>query len=407
MSERLLAIVDRDPYPPRDGETYPIAAHLDYLARRWQVDVLCVGFAPALESDAERPQLTWRTIPHPSPGGRVRRLVDELLVGRPFFLRDAEDSDRLRELLGDQDYEAVYVSPVRLAEWGLSAREAWPRARLLLGLSDSLTETHRRSLSLWRMPGMAFSSRLKHLARGMRSLYMPRMESGLLAPFDIVLVQSDTDLHAIVRDCGEQFEPKLLVAPNGLREELLELPYEGAESCSLAHVGPVEGERRPLLEWFVDRVFAPLRSQLSRATLHVVGRASDDARRRLEAQDGVICHGFVRDLGTVLRETAMSVAPVFMRCGLINKVVDSLAAGVPVSGIGAFNGLTGFVNGVHGYEAQSAEDWTEFLAGILDDPRRLREMSVAGRELAARQLRWSLTGAAIQDRLHESLSRAA
>ena len=95
----------------------------------------------------------------------------------------------------------------------------------------------------------------------------------------------------------------------------------------------------------------------------------------------------------------MSIAPLFMRSGLVNKVIDSMAAGVPSSGTNVFNGLPGFVNGRHGFNVFDAQQWQELLVEKLTDPQALHQVSVAGRELVQQQMRWPKT----VERLHQKL----
>ena len=111
--------------------------------------------------------------------------------------------------------------------------------------------------------------------------------------------------------------------------------------------------------------------------------------------------GFVDDLAAALGEATMSIAPLFMRSGLVNKMLDCMAAGVPCSGARVFNGFPGFENGVHGFDVESASEWRDVLTKTLQNPEQLRDVSEAGRKLVSENLRWSQT----VQRIHESLLR--
>ena len=83
------------------------------------------------------------------------------------------------------------------------------------------------------------------------------------------------------------------------------------------------------------------------------------------------------------------LAPVFKGYGLINKVLESMAAGVPVVGSAdSFNGISEFTNGQHGIIADDAESFVAETLRLLANPIRGREIAYSARALVKKRFSW-------------------
>jgi len=401
---RLLVIADREPSLAVDGESYTMSHHIAGFGRSWRIDLLHVSpSAPARPYSVDDEEKTFERsiqIPPPPMPGRLYRTLGEISGERPFFLQPVPPKQELARRMSGCSYDAIYVASSRLSAWaGAVASLMSRRPKCVLALSDSLSETMRRDWELARLRSFPYRSRIWHAVRSVRALTMPRAEAKLIDGFDLVLVQTQTDRNAVIDDCGPGAADKMLVTPNGVKEALLSLPYDGADRKRLVHLGPVSRERRNLLFWFLRTVYPRLKRSHPEVQLDVVGSINARDRKRLESIGGVRVRGFVADLRDVFAQTTLSVSPVFMRCGLVTKVLDSMAAGVPASGIGTFNGFENFHNGVHGFEARSADEWSKMLIDLLDQPELLRQVSANAREMVRAEFRWPETAEKIHERL--------
>ena len=394
---KILAVLAENPFPASDGKSYPIAAQLAGLAADWQVDILEVhrpGRKHGFESRTHQDIATnVFQVNASAPRTVRRRMSDEMLFGKPFFVEPAVDVSELKQL-NDQRYDVVYVSPSNMSSWAQPVAQAvMGQPRLVINLNDSVTDRFRRDYDLFRRRVLSFKTSCKHLLQSFRALYMGRLEQRLLAPFDRVLVQTEKDKQAIIKDCGSGYADKLRLAPNGIKESLLDLQYTPQQAASqrLLHIGAVARNRGDLVYWFINKVFRPLQAKLPDVTFQLAGKVSEKDRAKLQEVPGVEVLGFVDSVEEVLATASMSIAPLFMRTGLVNKVLDSMAAGVPCSGASVFNGFTGFSNGHHGFDVADAKQWQQVLLDTLQDPQRLMSVSKAGRELVSQHFRWQDT----------------
>jgi GT2 family glycosyltransferase len=115
------------------------------------------------------------------------------------------------------------------------------------------------------------------------------------------------------------------------------------------------------IEWLVEHVL-PLLDQDVR--IHVVGsRCPDALKEKLEAHPLIVFHGFASDakLEELLRQMAVSLAPLPYGAGIKGKVVEAFAAGHTV--IGSEYGIEGMEDAPEGiyFNCSSAQD---FVAAI-------------------------------------------
>lgn len=397
---RTLALTDIEIFPPRNGETIPIAAHLLGLAELGHVDLACLGFQPQRPLPAN---MNWFSVPAEPRRPELSKLW-ACLRGQMPAQHPADKLELFSQLAG-RSYDLVYAVQSRVVDWARAAQSCLGSPAMMLNFCDSQVEIHRRAKQLSATSGFQVGFRI---SKWVRSLQLPaarRWERTVTELFQTVLVQSENDRAAVAESAGPALADRVIAAPNGVRDDLFDCEYEGHRSQRLLHLGGLAGERFQLILWFVRKVFRPLLETHPHATLHLVGDVSPKHRRILERCPNVICHGFVEVLRQHLEEATVSVAPMMMNFGVINKVAESMAAGLPVVGLGAFSGFSGFVSGKHAVEVHSAAEWIACLQHLLNAPPDLTRLSREGRELA-REMQWSSTLEKVQQAALASVQSA-
>jgi sugar transferase (PEP-CTERM/EpsH1 system associated) len=160
---------------------------------------------------------------------------------------------------------------------------------------------------------------------------------------------------------------------------------------------------------FAHRVFPRLRREFPDLELCIAGRNPVAVVRRLEALPGVVVTGEVADIGSHLARAWVSVAPVQIACGVQNKVLEAMAAGVPVVASAAV--VAGLADsGVRdGEELLSAADdqaMGDAVARLLRSPAERRRLGAAGRERVHLTCDWQRAGAEMLDILEDTVRLA-
>lgn len=119
------------------------------------------------------------------------------------------------------------------------------------------------------------------------------------------------------------------------------------------------------VEWLVDCVL-PLLDQNVR--IHVVGsRCPDELKAKLESNSLIVFHGFASDakLEELLRQTAVSLAPLPYGAGIKGKVVEAFAAGHTV--IGSEYGIEGMEDAPQGiyFTCDTAQEFASAIQQVF------------------------------------------
>lgn len=141
------------------------------------------------------------------------------------------------------------------------------------------------------------------------------------------------------------------------------------------------------LEWFVREVWPLVRETLPTARLRVCG-TSIPAWVDRYADVGVVNEGFVDDLRMALQSAAVAVVPLFVGSGVRIKIIEAMAAGVPVvsTSIGA-EGID--ADSRHGlFVADAAAAMAREIARLLQQPERRALAAQAARKLIHAKYTW-------------------
>ncbi len=231
---------------------------------------------------------------------------------------------------------------------------------------------------------------IERLQARLEWLRMLRHERAVFAGATHTIAVSEHDAR-IVRSVARH--DRVTVVPPGVDREQLEprqrRPYPGR----VLYVGHME--HYPNLDGllFLYRDIWPhVRHVYPKAQLVVAGggtreelsRVAPELLARMERDASVEIAGFVPDLGEAMDQAVAMAAPLRLGSGVRNKVIEAMAAGLPVvtTRLGA-EGLSA----AHGRELLIADDAAPFareLVALMKDRRLQERLSGAGRDLVAR-----------------------
>jgi glycosyltransferase involved in cell wall biosynthesis len=114
--------------------------------------------------------------------------------------------------------------------------------------------------------------------------------------------------------------------------------------------------------------------------LLVVGADPSRAVKKLGDLPGVTVTGSVADVRPYLRRSALMVAPLNIARGTQNKILEAMAAGVPVVVSRVAAGGVDAVANEHFLLASTPEEYAQAVLRILDHPAQRQQLGAAGRE---------------------------
>jgi glycosyltransferase involved in cell wall biosynthesis len=155
---------------------------------------------------------------------------------------------------------------------------------------------------------------------------------------------------------------------------------------------------------FAHQVWPQLHTAWPHLRLTLAGSNPAPAVRALTSIAGIEVTGTVPDLRPYYHQAAAAIVPLRTGGGTRLKILEALAAGVPVvsTPIGA-EGLS-LTPGEHILLAESPASWHTSLERILTEPDYARALAVAGRDVAARLYDWNVIGAGLW-RIYQDLHK--
>jgi glycosyltransferase involved in cell wall biosynthesis len=410
---RILFVLDELPFPPRNGITIPTFNYLSRFSENHDVSLLFLKKKHSslknsfLEKNKSFVHNLWLIERERHPA--VRRIVDELSGKTPYFFGMAHDSFILKKELKNQHFDVVWASP-------LSVTEVIPDLMNLLGpkpiyfasISDCLTAVLRTKGKRFFSRDLSLKLRFVYGVNWIRSWIVAGIESKILHQYNLIGVQTEEDRKWLNAISSGSLDNKVIVLPNGANEQLMERPVNSSGK-DILYFAILSGGHGKVLEWILQKVWPAIKPNARQTKFVIVGKgASAKLKRLIDNDDRIEYFEYIADIRSIFDDKAIMLAPVFMEYGLINKVVDSMAAGVPVIGDkGSFNGIVGFENGRHGIVANGPQSFAKSALQLLNSIERRREIASEARALITNSFSWSDRIKSIDSKLKSMISGAS
>lgn len=400
---RVLFITTHPPFPPIDGVRIPEANHLLALREEHQVDCLLLKCQtmPYSHADVDATTLEVEELYEVcmSPLGAKRSILREFVNREPFYGRWIL-SETLPSQLVENDYDLIWcgTAPAVAIMAKPSMRTQLSAMHYVAGLSD-IHSLVISSVAKQSEKSHSFVFRyIKNPLLNFRTRFLKRAEAQMLGQYDLCTMQTVRE-EEWVCSMGGGLGARSLVLPNGVNQELFDLPVERSEQ-QVFFVGLLNGMYRERVLWFFENAWPLIRQRFPHVKASVVGKGASVELEAFFQENGVDYFPFVESLEDIYRERNVMVAPIFKGYGIINKVLEAMASGCLVVGDRtAFNGIEGFEGGEHGMIAETAEEFAEKVCQCLESDDYLNDVRSLGRELIRRQFSWKTRYKALQARV--------
>lgn len=291
----------------------------------------------------------------------------------------------IRQLAAVKRFDAVHLDSIHMAGYAPLLRSLLPASRLFFNWHNIESEGMQRYATLT-------STSLP------KSLYA-RLTARRLASVENNLVRAGYG--NVV--CSERERKQLSHIPHA-RIAVVE---NGVDTGQFQHIRPAAKRHRILfvglmsyhanidaILWFVRTVWPGLREQFPDKILTIVGAKPVPAVLALRDEPGVEVTGTVPDVRPFYAEAFVAIAPLRTGAGTRLKILEAMAAGVPVisTSLGA-EGLD-IVPGENILIANDPEEWMRAMP-LLTDEAFCGRLTEAGRRLVNSRYDWQIIGASL------------
>ena len=384
-----VAIVDSDvAYPPTSGKRLRTLNLMLQMAKRHQIHYLARGQEDSSQYDQAREYLSRFGIrtyivhdPIPRKQGLFFyvRLLGNLLSPLPYSVASHHSETFRRAVL---DYAAQHRIDLWQVEW-MVYLYVLPSPRV-----GTVVQAHNVDSLIWQRYYEAERNPLKrwYIYQQWRKFFA--FERRAFQIPDQIVAVSAADA-ALAREWYGVSH--IEVVDNGVDVAYFQDVRPASDSKAILFLGSLDW--RPNLDALtvlLDDIFPMVRQRIPDARLLLVGRLPPASlRRRVQGIDGVELHADVLDVRPFLAASAVMAVPLRIGGGSRLKILEALAAGLPVvsTRVGA-EGLA-LRPGVDLTIADTPFDQAMALIDCLERPEAAREMAEQGRQSVVSQYDWA------------------
>jgi len=372
------------------------------LAQRADVSLLAfddhLAFSAELISAFEKMYKQVVAIPRDS-AYTVTKVLRGLLGKTPLPLLNYTTSPMKRALenfLSQEDFDIIQVESIHLMSYLPIVRKARKRPVVVCDWHNIESELMQRYSQ--REPG-----RLRRAYASRTARLMSEFEKRALRDFDAHITVSQRDaerLRTISPDA------RIFVIENGVDIDFYSDLGANDESLRrLVFVGSMDYHANiDAAVNFAREVWPQVRERQPKLIFTIVGKDPAPEVRGLAQIHGIEVTGTVDDVRPFYRDASVSVVPLKVGGGSRLKILEAMAAGVPV--VSTTLGAEGLE--VHHDEniliADTNEQLVAAITSVIENKTRRDHLSAAGRALVSSRYDWSSLGTALHN-VYEKLLR--
>ena len=331
-------------------------------------------------SDLIAPESFWMKT---NPTSSFKRLLNSFGL-LPSFIKEYRHAKFRENLCSSILYfqpDAIHFDFINTTEY-LSMAPA--HTKTIASINDSMSlamENRLRTLNV---------SLFYRIAKKLQLIQIKCYEKHQYPKFDKIHLMTDVDAEYLKR-----LNPatETAVIPNGVDPILFDLNFSTPEIPTVIFVGELKGNNLDAVRSFVSDAWPKVLVRVPQARLRLVGGVSATSRLWIESLSkelNISSIGYVDKLSDIYKDATFSIAPINKDSGIMNKIIESMAACVPVIGFGrSFLAIKHAKKNVHFIAGDNLDEIAEKLAASLLDHRMREQLANNGRGLAIVNYSWS------------------
>jgi glycosyltransferase involved in cell wall biosynthesis len=387
---KILFVTNQVPFPPDNGVRI-VSHHAMRLMNEAGHELALAVLTEETDQPAQRlaraaahcrkDRAWWMPLPRRSS---LDVQLSAALSGNLYFVeryRSAAFRLKLAGLIEAFHPDVIHFDIITLAQYVAIAP---PGVGTVASINDSYGLTLENALAQGKYSGLTRiyrKAQLQHARAYERSVY---------PQFNAVHLMSEVDA-AYLR----QLNPRIntVVISNGVEPSIFEIADQTRGQSDIIFVGKLVADNLAGLRTFLEVSWPQIESQCRDLRLHIVGELGPEAQGLTliyRDRKNIVFHGYVENLTDVYKDCGIAIVPINKDCGLINKVIEAMAAGLAV--VGFEKTFVSIKEAQNGRDFVSAADYVEFgreVAQLVHNVSQRISIQTSAHLLAKRFYQWS------------------
>ncbi|MCC7486331.1 MAG: TIGR03087 family PEP-CTERM/XrtA system glycosyltransferase [Burkholderiales bacterium] len=368
---KILYLCHRFPFPPKRGgkiRPFNMIRHLTRSGHKVTVASIARSGAEAEEGRGIAQHCERFEMAVVNDAVQAARMVLRLptLVPSSFgFFHSRSLASRVRSLLAAERYDLVFVHCSSVAPY-VAGVAGVPK---ILDFGDMDSQKWREYSRYKPFP----------LSAGywLEGVKLERVERNLARRFDLCTATTRAEWETL-----EGYATGVATDwfPNGVDSAYFAPAEDPHDPDTISFVGRMDYyPNQECMFEFCGKVLPAIRARRPKARLVIVGAEPPPAIWKLAERPGVTVTGSVPDVRPYLHRSAAMVAPLNIARGTQNKILEAMAAGVPVVTTRVAAGGVDAVAGEHLLVADTPQEQAAAALRVMDDAAERARLAAAGR----------------------------
>ena len=376
---KILFITSRLPYPPDRGDRVRVFNFLRQISKKHDVTLISFISDPSERKHLEALQAYCRKISvllMPPSRSAFSVLLN---FWRPeplqaLYYRNSAMERLVNHTLDSNHFDVIYVHLFRMAPY-VTGHHGLYR---IVDLTDVISNEVKLSL-----PYRGLASRILYSVERPR---IERYEHWLADHFEEAWLTSSADKEFLEMTCPHA---NIRLVTNGVDTARFHPHPSNLQETSLIFVGHLGVFHNiDAAIYLAQEILPRVQSQIPDCTLRIVGADPDPRVMNLSTNPSITVPGFIPDLNTELNRASLFVAPLRFAAGVQNKVLEAMAASLPVITTSLVNLGLGAKDDQEIVLADDPDRMGARIIELLQNAAMRESIGLAGREFVARTFRW-------------------
>jgi len=208
--------------------------------------------------------------------------------------------------------------------------------------------------------------------------------------FNAVHVMSDVDAKYL-----RYLDPEInaVVIPNGVESSLFGISQVTQDQINIIFVATLIGDNVYYLQQFLEYSWPIIHKNYPDVEFHIVGKVGNETQSLKASNHGknnVVFLGYVECLVDAYKHCGIAIVPIKKNCGIINKAIEAMAAGLAVVGFEkTFSGIIQGEDGVHYIATPNFIGMGQSVVELIRDEARRQKIQNSAHELASEYYSWN------------------
>ncbi len=291
--------------------------------------------------------------------------------------RSSKFQKLVKKTINEQKFDVVHFDTIALSQYLDD-----------IGNLPAVLNHHNAESQLLKRRGLNHPNILAGFYMRYQAWKLARYEKQVMPKFKAHLVVSDKDRETFIDNISSE---NIFVVPNGTDTEYY-CPGDGQVKKELVFVGGMTWfPNKDAMSYFCSEIWPLIKRLQPNVILNIIGRAPSSEIIEYARKDSrILTHGFVEDMRTITRESAVFIVPIRVGGGTRLKIVDAMALGKAIvsTSIGA-EGIC-YQEGHDILLADTPSEFAEKVINLLRDDELRIKLEKNARVTAKTKYSWDV-----------------